>query len=112
MHTGATESLIDLTPAQLRRLDVHTGAGRVEIDLPNAAGQTAVNIEGGAGEVIVRVPDGVAARVTGVAMLGALDVDETRFLRVSDGWQSDEYESAANRVEIAVRFGAGRVQIS
>ena len=112
LNTGASETLLDLTPMQLRRLDVRTGAGRVEIDLPNAAGQTTVNIEGGAGEVIARVPAGVAARVSGVAVLGGLEVDEGRFTRVGDGWQSPDYESAANRVEIAVRFGAGRVQIS
>lgn len=109
--TGASEALLNLTPTQLRRLDVHTGAGRVELDLPNAAGKTAVLIEGGAGVVIVRVPEGVAARVSGVAVLGGLEVDEGRFARVGDGWQSDEFETAANRVDLAVRFGAGRVQI-
>ena len=112
VNSGASEALLDLTSTQLRRLDVHTGAGRVELDLPAAAGQTAVNIEGGAGEVIIRVPEGVAARVSGGAVLGRVDVDETRFLRVSDGWQSDQFETAANRAEITVRFGAGRVQIS
>lgn len=109
--TGASEALLNLTPTHLRRLDLHTGAGRVELDLPNAAGKTAVLIEGGAGVVIVRVPEGVAARVSGVAVLGGLEVDEGRFARVGDGWQSDEFETAANRVDLAVRFGAGRVQI-
>lgn len=112
VNTGAAEALLDLTAMQLRRLDVRVGAGRVEMDLPTAAGLSVVNIAGGAGEVIVRVPEGVAARISGTAVLGSLDVDEERFPPVGDGWQSDEVENAANRVEIAVRFGAGRVQIS
>lgn len=112
LSTGASETLLNLTATRTRRLDVHTGAGRVELDLPAAAGQTAVQIEGGAGEVIVRVPEGVAARVTGVTVLGALEVDEERFSRAGEGWQSADYGSAANQVEITVRFGAGRVQIS
>lgn len=112
VNTGAAEALLDLTAMQLRRLDVHTGAGRVELDLPTAAGRTAVNIEGGAGEVIIRVPDGVAARISGVAVLGNLGVDEARFPPMDGGWQSSDYESAAHRAEITVRFGAGRVQIS
>lgn len=111
VSTGAAEALLDLTQTQARRLDMHTGAGRVELDVPAAAGRSAVHVEGGAGEVIIRVPDGVAARISGQAVLGSLDVDETRFAASSGAWESAGYDTAANRVEIAVRFGAGRVQI-
>ena len=110
--TGAAEARLDLRSTQTRRLDLRAGAGRVELDVPTAAGRSAVHIEGGAGEVIIRVPTGVAARVSGQAVLGSLDVDETRFAASSGAWESVDYDTAANRVEIAVRFGAGRVQIS
>ena len=43
--------------------------------------------------------------------LGRVDVDQTRFPRVGDGWQSPDIATAPNRVELEVRGGVGSVTI-
>jgi hypothetical protein len=111
LETGASENLINLSKTRVRRLILRTGASSVDLTLPSAAGETAVDIEGGAGSVVVRVPDGVAARIDGAATLGNFDVDEARFPRAGAIRQSPDYDTAANRAAIHVRFGAGEVKI-
>jgi hypothetical protein len=111
VETGASQATIDLAHTRTSRLDLRTGASSVDLVLPEAAGHTAVTIEGGAGSVTVRVPEGVAARVTGSAAVGHLGVDETRFPRAGSTWQSPDYDTAANRADIRVSFGAGEVTV-
>lgn len=111
LETGASEATIDLSRTQTSRLDLRTGASSVDLILPAAAGRTAVTIEGGAGSVTVRVPDGVAARIEGGAVVGHMAVDEARFPRAASGWQSPDYDTAANRADLRVSFGAGEVSI-
>lgn len=110
LHTGASEVSANLVDTRAGQVSVRAGAGRVDLTLP-AAGETTAYIEGGAGVVSVRVPEGVAAHVEGMAVLGALNVDEERFPRVGSGWQSANYDEATNRATIRVRFGAGEVKV-
>ncbi len=86
---------------------VKTGASSTEITLPAGAGHTAVRVEAGAASVVLRVPEGVAARVDAGAAAGAVDVDPRRF----PGHQSPDYATAANRVEIHARLGAGSLSV-
>lgn len=110
LETGASEVVANLADTRIERVSVGSGAGRVDLTLP-AAGEVAAQVEGGAGAVLVRVPDGVAARIEGTAVVGTLNVDETRFPRGGAGWQSVDYDGAADRAAISVRFGAGEVTI-
>ncbi len=111
MDTGAAEVRADLSATQTRRLFLRTGASSTEITLPAAAGHSLARVEGGAGSVRLVVPPGVAARIEGGAAVGRFDVDGDRFPRAGSVWQSPDYETAANRAEIAVTFGAGEVQV-
>ena len=79
------------------------------VTLPAAAGFTRVDAEGGAAAIRFRVPDGVAARIRSSIALGSSDVDAVRFPRnaAGSGWESPDFETAANRVEIEVRGGSG-----
>lgn len=110
-EVGAAEMMANLAKTQSKAVTVHTGAGRVDLILPAAAGETNLTIEGGVGAVTVRLPEGVAGRVEGTAVLGNLNVDESRFPRIGSVWQSEDYETAANRAAIHVTFGAGEVKI-
>jgi hypothetical protein len=55
----------------------------------------------------------VAARVRSSIALGSSDVDLVRFPRnaAGNGWESPDFASAANRVEIEVRGGIGSVSV-
>jgi hypothetical protein len=110
LDTGGNKSIIDLTQLRIRRLELQTGASETTIRLP-AAGQTSVRVACGFASVAVEVPHGVAARIRGKVSLGSTQVDETRFPRVADGWASADYESALDRVDIAVEGGFGSVRV-
>jgi hypothetical protein len=113
VESGAAEADLDLSALHVTELRLRTGASGTRVTLPMAAGFTRVDAEGGAAEIRFRVPDGVAARIRTSIALGSTDVDVARFPRnaAGTGWESPDYETAPNRVEIEVRGGIGSVSI-
>jgi hypothetical protein len=90
-----------------------SGAGNVAVEIGNgASGSSTVNANSGAGNVTVLVPSGLAARIHARSGLGKVIVD-ARFSKIDDDtYQSAEYDSAANRVEIELHSGAGNVSVN
>ena len=113
VETGAADAEVDLTALRLAELRLRTGASETRVTLPAAAGFTRVDAEGGAAAIRFRVPDGVAARIRTSIALGSTDVDLVRFPRnaAGRGWESPDWETAVNRVEIEVRGGVGSVSV-
>jgi hypothetical protein len=108
---GASRTLLDLRDLHLAALNLRTGASETRVLLPRAAGSTVVSAEGGAAALIFEVPSGVAARIRSKMALGSTNVDAGLFPRSGDGWESPDFGSAANRVEIDVRGGVGSVTV-
>ena len=113
VETGAADAELDLSDLRLADLRLRTGASETRVTLPTAGGSTRVDAEGGAAAIRFRVPDGVAARIRTSMALGSTDVDAVRFPRASTGggWESPDFGTAANRVEIEVRGGIGSVSV-
>lgn len=113
VESGAADADLDLGELRLTELRLRTGASDTRIALPAAAGFTRVDAEGGAAAIRFRVPDGVAARIRSSIALGSSDVDVVRFPRNAEGsgWESADFATAANRVEIEVRGGIGSVSV-
>lgn len=107
--TGVGRSNIDLTQINLRSLDINGGVGQATIKLAQR-GRYGVEIDGGVGEIILSLPPGLAARVTVDGGLGGVSVDGD-FTRRGDEYTSPNFEAAANRTEITVDGGIGRVVI-
>jgi hypothetical protein len=114
LETGASESRIVLTDLKARDVRLKTGASATTIDLPEAAGLTRLWVDSGAASVKVRVPGGVAARIRLRAALAGTRVDAVRFPRRGEAqvYESSDFETAANRVEIDVDTGVGSIEIS
>jgi hypothetical protein len=110
---GGADGELDLRALRVAELRLRTGASETRVTLPEAAGFTRVDAEGGAAAIRFRVPDGVAARIRTSIALGSTDVDVVRFPRTpgGNGWESLDFETAPNRVEIEVRGGVGSVSI-
>jgi hypothetical protein len=109
---GASRSELDLRELRVRRLDVKTGASQTTVWLPVAAGVTSVSADAGAAQLVFHVPDGVAASIRSQMVIGATDVDQSRFPSSGSGrFESLDYAGAANRVELDVRGGMGNVTI-
>jgi hypothetical protein len=111
LETGASQTQLDLSALRVTELSIKTGASSTEITMPANAGSTHARVESGAASVKVRIPQGVAARISGKMGLGALDVDQQRFPARGGGYESNEFITAANRVELQVEGGVGSVDV-
>lgn len=111
-ETGASKSLLDLRELWVTELKLETGASATEVMLPASAGFTQVKVQAGAARVDLRVPGGVAARVKASAGLAVVTVDQTRFPGFDNRYQSPDYDTAANKVDIDIETGVGSVTVS
>lgn len=113
VQSGAARVRMDLTGTALRRLKIQTGASDTRVRLPRSAGESLVSAEGGAASLTFEVPSGVAARIRSLMVIGSTSVDESRFPRTASGrWESSDYATAANRVELEVSGGVGSVRVT
>jgi len=111
IKTGASETSIDLTDLQVKDLKLQTGASSTTVTLPVKAGYTRVDIESGVASTNIRLPSGVAARISAHGGLSSINVDTTRFPRQGDLYQSSDYDSASNKVEVKIQTGVGSIDI-
>ncbi len=110
-ETGASENVLDLTNLAVTDLALRTGASLTEVMLPQNAGQTRVVIRAGAASVSLRVPTGVAARIRVHGGLAGKEIDSGRFPRSGDAYESSDYATAANKVDVDAEIGAGSIQV-
>jgi hypothetical protein len=111
LEGGASQARLDLRETRLRRLEIKTGASETTVILPRAAGVTDVRADAGAASVTFIVPAGVAARIRTNVGLGSVQIDGTLFPRLGDGYQSTDYATAANRVDLDISGGVGQVRV-
>lgn len=134
-HSGGGNVKLDLAGMAVTRVMADTGGGNMDVVLPdNAAnlsvtagtgagnvtveigsgltGSGTINANSGAGNVAVRVPNDIAARIYASSGLGKVMVDP-RFSKIDGNtYQSPDYDSAANKVEITAKSGAGNASVS
>ncbi len=111
LDVGAYRGTVDLRELRIASLEIHTGASDTMLRLPRSAGVTTVRAEVGAASMTLEVPAGVAARIRTRMTLGTSQVDEARFPRVGDVYQSVDYATAANRVDIDAQGGVGAIKV-
>jgi len=111
LHTGANETVLDLRDLQVTDLRIETGASSTRVDLPAAAGMTRVKVEGGAASVDFTVPQGVAARIRVDSGLSGVNIDTLRFPQTGNVYQSADYDTAVNKIELTAEMGAGSVSV-
>jgi hypothetical protein len=111
LETGASDARLDLAGLRVTDLRLQTGASATRLTLPASAGHTRAEIHSGAASVSIRVPEGVAARVRIKSGLAGITVDRSRFPRTGDTYQSADYDTAPNRVDLDVETGVGSVDV-
>jgi len=134
-HSDGGNVKLNLSGMAVTRLSADTGGGNIEVILPDNAtnlnvsaqtgggnvavesgsalmGSNLINAKSGAGNVDVRIPSGVAARIHVTTKMGVAIMDP-RFSKIDKNtYQSPDFESAANRVEITIQSGAGNVSVN
>ena len=111
VNVGAADMELDLRDLQVRRLDVSVGAADMRLVLPAAAGSVRADVDGGAADIIIVIPEGVAASITKSSALSSVDIDDRRFPRSGDVYESPGYDSAQNRIELHISVGAADVSV-
>ena len=110
LKTGADNADVDLSALRVTGLKLETGASKTDITLPRS-GRLAGDFSLGAASLTIIVPDGVAARVRVSQGVSNVSVNQSRFPRAGDVYQSMDFESAANAVDIRVDAGAADVKV-
>jgi hypothetical protein len=111
IDAGASRAVLDLGALRVRTLELQTGASETRILLPRAAGATTVRAQAGAASLTIEVPTGVAARIRTRMALGSAQIDQNRFPAASGGYESPDYATSPNRVDIDVGGGVGSLRI-
>jgi hypothetical protein len=112
IDSGASDNSIDLTELKVRQVRIQVGASSTRVTLPRLAGECSATFKAGAASFNVKVPDGVAARIKIQSGLTGVTVDLARFPRTESGYESPDYSTAVNRVDLSVESGVGSVDIS
>jgi hypothetical protein len=109
---GVSENRMDLGGLSVTDLRIETGASATWLTLPATAGHTKAEISCGAGSVQVSVPPGVAARIRTASTLGGITVNRKRFPRVGRRlYESPDYDTAANKVELDIDASIGSIAV-
>jgi hypothetical protein len=111
VDAGASRTRLDLSETKVWRLELRTGASETTVTLPRAAGVTDVKADAGAASLTFIVPNGVAARIRPKVVIGSIRVDEDRFPRSGSDYQSPDFGSAPNRVDLEINGGVGSVRV-
>lgn len=110
IRCGAGENLLDLRQVTLRSVEVHLGAGRVEIQLPpNPEKSFDVKVHGGVGEAIIRYPEGAGVQAEAAGGLGEIDIVG---MDKKDGkWETPSFSRARAQMRLEVKGGIGAIRI-
>jgi hypothetical protein len=114
LDAGATSLDLDMTDIKLTFLGVDAGASGIKVKLPANAGQTLVDITAGAASIDLSIPQGVGARIRMEQGVSSINIDESRFQMLTslkNMYQSSDYDTAANRVEINLECGASTISV-
>jgi hypothetical protein len=112
IDSGASASILDLSDLKVTELDIDTGASSTELTLPANAGNTHVDIDTGASSLKVSIPSGVAASIRVKSGIASVNVN-SRFPRLDGGlYQSTDYSTAANRVDMTIDAGVGSIEVN
>lgn len=112
VDAGVGGSKLDLNALNVTDLDLNTGVGGTEVVLPSGAGTVNARIKGGIGGLTVLIPVGVPARIRSHSGIGGASINQARFPSVGqDVFESSDYASATNRIDLTVDAGIGGITI-
>lgn len=110
-HSDGGNIRMDLSGMAVTRVTANTGGGNMEVVLPKKATGISVDAKTGAGNVTIHIPGGMVARIIASSGLGKVILPE-RFAKVDKNlYQSPDYNSANEKIEIIASSGAGNVII-
>ena len=111
VKTGASESRLDLRELKVRELRLDTGASSLDVELPGS-GQITGRIKAGAATIRIHLPESMAVRVRANLGAATLNVRGQRFQWGNNAYQTPDYETNPNRVDLDIDGGAASITIT
>jgi hypothetical protein len=111
LKTGVMTANLDLSPYQLRRLDVDSGVATLTVRFGHPEGILVGNINAGVGTFTLEVPWGTSLRITGDFGVGVRELSGAGLKRVGGVWQDDGFDTASNRIDLRLSGGVGRLSV-
>ncbi len=110
LNCGAGEARLNLGSLHLRHIEVHMGAGQVDLDLRGKPTRDYdVNISGGVGQATVQLPEDVGVWAEAHGGIGSINVSGLD--KHGDHWENDLYDKAKVNVRLEVHGGIGEIRI-
>ena len=111
LHCGAGENRLNLGGLDLRGVEVHIGAGRVELDLRGRqpTHDYSVSIHGGVGEAVVHLPADTGVVATASGGLGEIEVNGLE--KQGGEWRSGASGKGKSTIHLDVHGGIGKITI-
>ncbi|MBI5035222.1 MAG: hypothetical protein HZB51_32245 [Chloroflexi bacterium] len=110
INGGVGRATLDLSALNISSLNIDAGVGSVAVTTPKSA-ITTMKVNGGVGSVSIIIPQGVAARIRIDRGLGGSNIEQGRFPKSGDIYQSANYATAENKIDIEVDGGLGSISI-
>jgi len=111
VEAGASQIDIDLKDLMVPHIALKTGASNTNVTMP-AHGASILDVEAGAASINVRVPENLPARVRAEQGVSSINVDTNRFPRSASGfYQSPNFDTSADRVEVNIKAGLGSISV-
>ncbi len=133
--SGGGNVKVDLTGMKVSKVSADSGGGNMNVILPdhaanlaviarsgggnvsvemgsNTTGNNTLTATSGAGNVTVLLPAGIAARIHASTGMGKLIVDPQFRPVDKTNFETPGYDSAADKVEITAKSGAGNVKVT
>ncbi len=111
VEAGASGNNLNLTGLNVPKLTFKTGASDTRIRFSDRAENAQAEISLGAASAKLTIPENVSASIQIKSGISGIKVDERRFPRQGDAFQSPDFESAAHRLTLHVEAGVGSVDI-
>jgi len=111
IETGASQLDVDLRDVQVQHIELKTGASNSNVTMP-ARGASVLDVEAGMASINIRVPENIPARIRAEQGVSSINVDTNRFPRSASGfYQSPNFDTSADRVEVNIKAGVGSISV-
>ncbi len=112
ISSGVADLDLDLRNLNVRKLTIQAGVTDIRIQLPTNARETHIDINAAAADIDLVVPPRIDARIKIDAPLKSTQIDTTRFIETTNGYQSTTYNQATNHININIEAFMTDINIS
>lgn len=111
MKIGANEAMLDLSELNVEKLRLETGVSSTILKLPASIPYTNAVVSMGVASITINIPEQVAAKIHYSGGLMDFRVDKSRFPKTAGYYQSPEYDTASQKLELRIDGGIGSVTL-